>query len=75
MNDNRLSSQGVPPSRLIQLKRPVCHRDCVVIVHRPLVLDTENPVQIVAPDAHECAAFLGCRNCKLRVELGNVTGA
>jgi hypothetical protein len=38
------------------------------------VLDAEDPVQILAPDPHERAAFLGRRDRELIVELGNLAG-
>src|ERR1700760_4265955 len=72
MNDHGLSGEGIPPAGLIELENAIGILNRVVIVHCALVLDAEDPVQILATNPHKGTPFLRRRNREAIIELSYV---
>ncbi len=73
VNDHGWPGQGVSPTGLIELKRPIGYRNRIVVVNDTLILHAKDPVQVLASDTHERTAFLRRRHRKFAVEFSHVT--
>src|SRR5215208_5666422 len=72
MHDYDLAGQCIAPARCFNLKHPILHSYGIVVRDSALMLNAEDPFEILAPATHESASFLRRRNRKLLVELKDV---
>src|SRR5205823_2130091 len=59
-------------ARLLDLQNPVFQRDRVVSIHGSLMLDREDPVQVLAARLHKRASFARRLHREAPVELSQV---
>src|SRR5450432_3423366 len=72
MDRYRASSQGVAELRLVDLPRPIPNRHRVVLVHYPLRLNGEYPLQVASTRPSKCRPLLVGGHAELGVELPDI---